>query len=140
MIKKTVTYDDFNGNSRTDELYFHLGKAELTEMELSKEGGLANYYQQIVDSQSVPELAKIFKELLVKSYGVKTADGKGFKKLDENGNPLWVEFSQTAAYEALYMELITDTDKAIEFFNGIIPSDLRQNNKPAMAVVPPEAK
>lgn len=139
MIKKKVTYTDYNGNERTEEHHFHLNKAELTEMELSVDGGLSNYYQKIVDSQSVPELAKIFKELLLKSYGVKTDDGKGFRKLDANGNPLWVEFSQTAAYEEIYMELIQDTDKAIAFFNGIIPSDMQQK-KPALSVIPPEAK
>ena len=140
MIKKLVKYVDYNGNERSEDLYFHLSKAELTEMELSVEGGLSNYYQKIVNSQSVPELAKIFKELLLKSYGIKTDDGKGFIKLDSNGNPLSVAFSQTAAYETLYMELIQDTDKAIAFFNGIIPADLKANNKPALSAVPPEAK
>ena len=138
MIKKTVTYEDFNGLQRTEEHYFHLNKAELVEMELSKEGGLSAYYEKIVKAQDIPALASVFKELLLKSFGVKTEDGRGFMKKDATGNPLWIAFEQTAAFEAIYMELITDTDKATDFFNRIIPQNMQQN--PNLSVVPSETK
>lgn len=125
MIKKTVKYTDYNGNQRTEELYFHLSKAELSEMELSREGGLSNYYHKIVAAQNIPELAAIFKELLLKSYGAKSDDGRSFIKVDANGNPLSRAFSQTAAYDEIYMELSTDTDAATAFFNGVIPENMR---------------
>lgn len=136
MIKKIITYEDYNGNKRNDEVYFHLSKAELTEMELSREGGMAAYYERIVKAEDRPTLAAIFKELLLKSYGVKSEDGKGFLKKDAQGNPLSVMFEQTAAFDALYMELITDTDKAVAFFNGIIP----KLDDAKLSVVPSEGK
>ena len=121
MIKKTITYEDFNGINRTEDIYFHLNKSELTEMQLSKEGGMSAYYDKIVKAQDMPALASVFKELILKSYGVKSDDGRGFLKKDAAGNPLYIAFEQSAAFDAIYMELITDTDKASEFFNGIIP-------------------
>lgn len=136
MIKKTVTYEDFNGNQRSEDNYFHLNKAELTEMELSKEGGMSAYYNRIVAAQDTPALAAVFKELLLKSYGVKTEDGRGFLKKDAAGNPLWIAFEQTRAFEEIYMELITDTDKATEFFNKVVP----QIEQPKLSVIPPETK
>lgn len=125
MIKKTITYTDYNDVERTEDYYFHFNKAELIDMQYSREGGLAEYYQKILRTQNEPELIKIFKELVLKSYGVKTDDGRGFTKFDENGKPLSLAFSQTAAYVEIYMELATDAEKAAEFFNGIIPNSLR---------------
>lgn len=124
MIKKTVKYEDFNGNQQSDELYFHLSKSELSDMELSRDGGMSAYYQRIVEAQSNPELAAVFKEMILKSYGVKSDDGKSFLKKDKDGTPLSIAFEQTAAFDALYMELIQDTDAAIAFFNGVVPNDL----------------
>ncbi len=126
MIKKTIKYEDFNGNTQTDELYFHLSKSELSDMELSREGGMSAYYKRIVEAQNNPELAAVFKEMILKSYGVKSDDGKSFLKKDKNGTPLSIAFEQTAAFDALYMELITDTDAAIAFFNGVVPASLNK--------------
>lgn len=136
MLKKTITYEDYNGSTRTEDIYFHLNKTELTEMELSKEGGMSAYYDKIVKAQDLPSLASVFKELILKSYGVKSEDGRGFLKKDTLGNPLWIAFEQTAAFDTIYMELVTDTDKATEFFNGIIP----KIEQPKLSVVPSETK
>lgn len=121
MIEHVIVYEDYNGNQCTEKANFHLNKQELTEMELSIDGGLSNYYQKIVDAENVPELAKVFKELILKSYGIKSDDGKKFIKIAQDGHRLADDFMQSAAFEALYMELITDEDKAVKFFNGIVP-------------------
>lgn len=121
MIKREIKYEDYNGNQKTKIAYFNLNKVELIEMELSKEGGLSNYYQQIVDAKNNQELARIFKELIIKSYGIKSEDGESFVKVASDGHALADDFVNSAAFEAFYMELITDTDKATAFFNGIVP-------------------
>ena len=121
MYKRTLTFKDFNGNERTEDFYFHFSKAELMEMEMAKEGGLQNYVEKIVQTQDTPELLKIFKELLLKSYGEKSLDGRKFVKSPE----LSESFSQTEAYSMLFMELATDDAKAAEFINNVIPSDLQ---------------
>ena len=137
MYKKTMTYTDYNGVSRTEDFYFNLTKAELTDMELGIEGGLSAMIEKIASTQDIPAVAKVFKDLILKAYGEKSGDGKYFLKEDENGRPLSAKFKQTEAYSDLYMELAQDADKAAEFVNGIIP----KIEKPANTMpVAPAAK
>ena len=121
MITKEITYTDYNGQERTEKYQFNFTKAELTEMELSVNGGLSAMMERIKETDDRPELMRIFKDLILKAYGVKSADGKRFVKSDE----LRTEFSQTEAYSELYMELVTSTESAITFFNGLIPNDIK---------------
>lgn len=120
MIKKTITYTDYDGHERTEDFYFNLSKAELMEMELSVTGGFTQMIDRIIKAEDVPAIAKVFKDLLLKSYGQKSNDGKRFIKSPE----LTEEFSQTEAYSELYMELATNTDAATAFINGLAPADL----------------
>lgn len=129
MLKKPITYTDYNGMERTEYFYFNLTKAELAEMELSVDGGYAEMAQRIADTKNGPELIKIFKELILKAYGEKSLDGRQFMKVDEKGNPLSIGFSQTEAYSQLFMELATDANAASEFFMGVIPPDLSEQVK-----------
>lgn len=128
MIKKTITYVDYNDTERTEDFYFNLTEAELMEMEMSTTGGLAEMIQRIVAAQDTPAIIKIFKELVLKAYGQKSPDGRRFIKKDE----LREEFSQTEAYSKLFMELATNADAAAKFVNGIMPET---NKKSAPAVV-----
>lgn len=120
MLKKTITYNDYNGAERTEDFYFNLSKAEVMEMELSTTGGLAEMITKIVAAQDAPAIIKVFKDLVLKAYGEKSADGKRFIKSEE----LATAFSQTEAYSILFMELATDADAASKFVNGIIPADM----------------
>ena len=125
MLTKTVKYTDYNGNERTETLNFHLTKAEIAEMELSMPGGMSVTIQRIIEAQDTKELIAIFKDLLLKSYGVKSPDGRRFVKNDE----LREEFSQTEAYSEMFMELATDAKAASDFVNGIIPADMQEQLK-----------
>lgn len=127
MYKKSITYDDYNGVSRTEDFYFHLSKAELAEMELSKVGGFNEYVQRIINADDREEIIRLFKDLILKSYGVKDETGKRFIKNDE----LSTAFSQTEAYSELFIELLTDTDAAIEFVNNIVPQEIKQKAESA---------
>lgn len=128
MITKTITYEDYNGNKRTEEHCFHLTKADVAKMELSVKGGMAEMIKRIVNAQDGPEIMKVFEELITKSYGVKTADGRGFDKDPKHLQ----EFMQTEAYSQLFMELIEDAEKAAAFFTGILPKDLQEEAKKAL--------
>ena len=122
MIKKTITYVDYNGTERKEDFYFNLTKAEIMEMEMSIKGGLAEMINRIVAAQDQPAIIKIFKDLIIKAYGVKSADGKRFMKSQE----ITDEFVQTEAFSQLFMELATDADAAGKFVNGIVPADMAQ--------------
>lgn len=126
MRKETITYTDYNGVERKEDFYFNFTKAELLEMELGTTGGLSEMIQKIVDTKDVPAIIKIFKEIVLKAYGQKSADGKRFIKNEE----LTTEFSQTEAYSNLFMELAFDADKASKFINGVVP-EMPDANKPA---------
>lgn len=120
MLKKTVTYTDFDGNERTEELYFNLTKAELMELQMSEIGGLEKRLKGIIMAQNGVEIMKFFKDIFLNSYGVKSPDGRRFIKNDE----VRTDFEQTEAYSQLFMELVTDADKMADFIKGVIPSDL----------------
>lgn len=122
MLKKTVTYVDYNGTERTEDFYFNLSKAEIMEMEMGTTGGLAEMIKKVVDAKDAPAIIKIFKDLVLKAYGEKSLDGRRFIKSEELSN----EFSQTEAYAQIFMELATDADKASEFVKGIIPADIEK--------------
>lgn len=120
MLKKTITYTDYNNTERTEDFYFNMTRAELMEMELGTTGGMTDMIQKIVAAQDAPAIIKIFKDLVLKAYGEKSADGKRFIKSEE----ISTAFAQTEAYSQLFMELATDADKAAAFVNGIVPSDV----------------
>jgi hypothetical protein len=120
MLKKTITYNDYNGGERTEDFYFNLTKAEIMKMEMSTQGGLAEKIQRIVAAQDQPAIIEIFEDLIKKSYGVKTPDGRGFTKRAEDLEA----FMATEAYSNLFMELATDAKAAAAFVNGIVPADM----------------
>lgn len=120
MLKKTITYTDYNGTERTENFYFSLNKAEIMDMELSVTGGMRQLLQMIIDKQDIPKIIEAFKNLIKSAYGEKSPDGRRFIKSKE----LTDAFVQTEAYSELYMELIGDAEKAAEFINGIIPADI----------------
>lgn len=128
MLKETITYTDYNGVERTEDCYFDLSKAELVEMHLSTDGGLDTMLDRIVKAKNGSEIIRVFKMLLMKAYGEKSDDGRHFRKSEE----LSQAFTQTPMYDKLFMELVTDSDKAAKFVKGITPD--MPDNKPAAAL------
>lgn len=117
MLKKTITYTDYNGVERTEDHYFNLTKAEVVEMEMGVSGGYTEMINRVISAQDAPTIMKTFKEFISKSYGIKSLDGIRFEKSDEISRA----FMQTEAYSVLFMELCTDAGAAAAFVNAIIP-------------------
>jgi len=124
MLKKTIKYTDFDGNQREETFYFNLTKAEVAEMELSTEGGLSTKLQKIIEAQDNASIVEIFKDIIARSYGEKSPDGRQFVKNKEVRDA----FIQTQAYSDLFMELATNAEAATAFINGIIPTNLPSNS------------
>ena len=127
MIKKTIPYTDYDGTERTEDFYFNLSMAELMEMQTSVEGGMRGYIQRIMAANDQTALMKLFKDVLLMTYGKKSDDGRLFLKNDA----VRAEFEASPAFSAIYMELMSDARKAADFINGLIPANLRDQN-PAM--------
>jgi len=122
MLKKTIKYTDYNGEEREEDFYFNLSRTELTEWELSVDGGLSNLISSITKEKNVPEIAKKFKEIILKAYGEKSPDGKRFIKSPEISKA----FSETNAYDELFMSFFGDNgvNIALDFVKGILPNDI----------------
>lgn len=121
MLKKTITYVDYDENKRTEDFFFNLTKAEVLALQLSAEGGLEYALRKIIAAQDTKSIIELFEKIILKAYGEKSADGKRFIKSEE----LSAAFAQTEAYSELFMELVTDAEKAAAFINGIIPKDMQ---------------
>ncbi len=124
MLKKTIKYTDYNGVERTEDFFFNLTKAEIMDMQMGTIGGLADMIATLVRTQNMPEIIRIFKNIILKAYGEKSSDGKRFMKTGADGQPLSIGFSETEAFSILYMELATDSKAAAKFVNGIVPTDM----------------
>ena len=122
MLKREITFEDFNGEKQTEVHYFNLSKSELIELESSFNGGLERNLQAIIEAKDSATLLKEFKTIILMAYGQKSPDGKRFIKNDQ----LREEFKQTAAYDALFMELATDDKAGAAFIRGVIPADLAE--------------
>ena len=131
MLKKAITFTDFNGNERTEDFYFNLTEAELTRLNFTTEGGLEAVLNQIIATQDVPQLYLYFEKIVQMSYGVKSIDGRMFDKSDE----ILHKFICSPAYNELIMELISSSDAAAAFVNGVIP----QQREAVSGVLPGQA-
>ena len=122
MYTKTIEYTDFNGEKRKEDFLFNLTKSELTRMQLGVAGGFDEKLRKIMNKQDGPAIMEFFEDLITLAYGEKSDDGKRFIK-----SPEMVEaFKQSAAYDVLYMELLTDDKAAADFTNGIIPAEVAE--------------
>ena len=123
MIKKTITYTDYNGVEHSEDFYFNISRAEMIEMQYGTTGGYSEMIQAMVKADDVPALTATFTNFIKKAYGEKSLDGKRFMKSEEISDA----FVQTEAYSELLMELLTNTDSAIAFINGCFPTDIAKS-------------
>ena len=128
MLKKTVTYEDWNGTTRTEDFYFNLTRTECAELEYGLVPGksLTESFQVFVESKDMGKIIETMKEVVLKAYGVKSEDGRRFMKNDE----VRTAFLENPAFDEIYMELATDSDKAADFLVNIMPKQAVENLGP----------
>jgi hypothetical protein len=121
MIKWTITFDTYDGETLTEDFYFNLNKAELIQMQFDVNGAYGAFIERISNERDLKRLGEEFRKIILMSYGKKSDDGRLFRKSQEMRD----DFEQSEAYASLYMELLTDSDKAVKFVRGILPKDLQ---------------
>lgn len=126
MLKKTITYEDYLGNVRTEDFYFNFSKTELQDMQMSVEGGLNVQLDQMIKAKNNKEVYAKFVDIVLNAYGELSPDGRYHLKEDENGNKLYKKFRQSPAYDALMDEICKDEASIAEFCNGIVPKQAAQ--------------
>ncbi len=130
MYIKKVTYTDYDGVERTETCMFNLTKAELSQMQMEQAGGLDARLTRMLEMQDAPSIMKTIKELLHRSYGEKSPDGRRFIKVDPaTGIHLADEFEQTEAYSQIYMELCTNAEMTADFIANVVPKDVAEAAK-----------
>lgn len=122
MLKKTITYRDYNDVERTETFYFHFTEAEILDMEMSEEGSFTERVQRIIDAKDQAGLMKLIKKFVIDAYGVKSDDGKRFIKNEE----VKAAFLESPAYSDIFMEMVTNDELAAEFVNGVIPDTMKK--------------
>lgn len=121
MLKKTITYEDWNGKTRTEDFFFNLTRTECAELEYGLGPGksLSSSFQTLINNNDMGAIISTVKNLLLTAYGVKSEDGRRFIKNEE----IREAFEQNPAFDLIYMELATNADYAAEFLTAIMPSD-----------------
>lgn len=132
MIKWPITYTNYNDEEIKEDFYFNLNKAELVQMQFNVNGAYSQFIERITNERDLKRLGEEFRNIILSSYGKKSDDGKSFRKSKE----ITEEFEQSEAYSELYMQLLTDEDKAVQFMRGILPKDLQKTDTPALKSVP----
>jgi hypothetical protein len=116
MIKKEIHFTDFDGNNQVEEAYFNLTEPEIVRLDAKFVGGLDAFTKNIDPVNRPEEVVDLFEDVLSSSYGVKSEDGRRFVK-----DPVVVgQFLDSAAYSALFMELLGDAEAAAAFMEGVL--------------------
>lgn len=128
MLKKTITYQDYLGNTRTEDFYFNFSKTELSNMQMSVDGGFNIQLEKMMNAANNREIYNTFVDVVLQAYGELSADGKYHIKFDENGHRLSDKFKQSPAYDALMDEICQNEKTIAEFCKGILPKNLPVDN------------
>ena len=129
MLKQSITYEDFNGDQRTEDFFFNLTSKELLELDRSVDGGFESSLNKAISNQDVYSIYDLIQKTILKAYGQKSEDGRFFKKTPE----LTEEFEVSAAYQSMLQNFIDNPDLANNFITGILPKDLREKAAKANA-------
>lgn len=132
MLKKIVSYTDYEGNPATLVCYFHLNKFEWLELEAYTKGGLIENLEHALETNNAKKVIDLLKKILLKAYGEKNENGI-FEKDDDRA----IRFSRTEAFSELFYELAYNEPASKEFFMSLIPPDVRDKTAAAMAENPP---
>lgn len=125
MLKKTITYTDYNGKEQTEDCYFHLNRVELMDIALDLPDDIVDssadgeVRAHLIDKLGNKGMFEFIKTVVTKSYGVKSTDGRRFIKSAELSD----EFTQTPMFDKIMTEFATDDKAAANFIKAVIPGD-----------------
>jgi hypothetical protein len=118
MLRKEIKYKDFDGKDQVDICYFNMSEVEILRYQAENSG---YFFQGIVDAKNLTAVMDEIEKLILLAYGVRSEDGRRFIK----NSQVREEFTQTPAFNALFMELTTNEQAASDFVAGVIPAEMR---------------
>lgn len=139
MVKKNITYNNYEGQPETKTFYFNLSRFEWLELEAYTKGGLTDNLKHALETNNLKKTIDLLKRIILRAYGERDLETGEFIKNDD----LAIKFSKTEAFSELFYELAYDEKKSNEFFSGLIPFELREqvkqeqlNSKGTITVLP----
>lgn len=123
MYSKTIEYVDFNGNERSDKLYFHLSLPEVTRIEAEIDNSLKDHITSLIANRDKKTLLDFLERIILTSYGERTQDGRTFKKNEQ----ITSDFENSLAYAEFFEQIITEEGMAQSFGEKV--ADNGQNRK-----------
>lgn len=128
MLKQQVKYEDFDGNTQTETLYFNLNRMELISFQ-KRYGSenMENYINKLIEEKQIEPMYDLLNDFVLTAYGVKSEDGKRFIKNDQ----IREEFKQSLAYESLIEDFHDDSRKVLENFIAGVTAHIRGLNTAA---------
>jgi hypothetical protein len=120
MLKKTITFKDLDGEEVTDDFYFHMSEAEITQLELSEANGFSEHLKKLIGSRDGKTIIEHFTAIILAAYGERSLDNRRFVKSKEISEA----FQQTDAFSVLFMEMIGDSDASTAFIKGMLPASV----------------
>ena len=124
MIKKTITFEDYNGEDRTKDFYFHMNQVEFSKLNGEVPGGIEKRMQKIIEDRDEDALLRIIDLIVSRSYG-EFDEADEFTKVSKTGRPLYEKFVNTDAYDQLIIELIQNEDNIVTFLKSIMPKKVQ---------------
>ena len=131
MIKKTITYTDFNGVERTEDFFFNFNKMELTKLELRLGADVQTYINGLIKDGDADKMINLLDIMILDAYGVKSNDGRSFRKSPE----IRETFEYSNAYAELFEELLTVPGAAKEFGEGLASTVSGGEQKEGLKIV-----
>lgn len=122
MFKRTITYKDLDGNTFTEDFYFHYSTAEATELKAVFGENMQDRIQALIQTKNAKEVIHIFRGVIADSVGRKSANGKSFIKTDEFRD----EFMGSDAYSEMLLWLLSDQNNMALLVNGLFPKNMTE--------------
>lgn len=124
MLKKDIAYKNpFTGEDEVETAYFHISERELVRLDADHNGNLMKYLTNLQAGENTKEVVDFFEKFLLMAYGVRSDDGKRHIKTPE----VVEAFTQTEAWNVLFMEMATDGEAMLNFFIAVMPENMREN-------------
>lgn len=124
MIRKTLTYKDYEGVEHTKDFYFSLNQTEFALMNNKMPGGFEAYLKRIQEDHNEEKLLEMLVWFIEEGYGIRMGDDD-FIKEDEVGRKLGKRFRCTEACDNLITELLEKENNIGTFLIGMLPESLK---------------
>lgn len=116
MQKLTIQFENFDGETVSEDLYFHLNIKELQAME-EWPVPLTKRIADLTNTQDGKKAFELMRDIIEAAYGERSEDGKRFIKNEE----VLKNFTQGLTYDEVIIKFIDGSMDLAKFIEGLLP-------------------